>query len=343
MRVILASTLLLAMYSSALAVVTSTTQHSTSSTGLDSQIAVGDLISGKIATELAGDMGWHPAVSDPLDKLPAFTDDVGIRATGLTGLLNDFPGAGNPAKRIQYDFSSATDVGGIQVLTGNNGRDGRVFSTFAVYASTNNGGSFNLLGYFQSDPLGSINNTSTPDASRWGSTLVHVFDDSSATLASGVTNLQFDLYAVDNSQGQYRDPFDGVNPFTNVDDGLARQLLPHSFSRSMCWQFPSRHPFPWLPSCSSELSAAGASVDSGRPSEFLQRISYGAVGDLPTALFFLAEPRHVRGDECRPLRHTTANTATICSTPPGSGTFDATFERTLAPEPAAAYAFRQIT
>jgi hypothetical protein len=35
-----------------------------------------------------------------------------------------------------------------------------------------------------------------------------------------VTNIQFDFYAVDNNGGQYRDPFDGVNPFTSIDDGL---------------------------------------------------------------------------------------------------------------------------
>jgi PEP-CTERM motif len=218
MRVILTSTMLLAMYTPALAAVTSSTQHSTSSTGLDGQIAVGDLISGKIATELPGDMGWHPAVSDPLDKLPAFTDDAGIRGTGLTGLMNDFPGDGNPAKIIRYDFSGPTDIGAIQVLTGNNGRDGRIYSTFAVYTSTDNDATYNLLGYFESDPLGSVNNANTPDDVRWGSTLVKVFDNASATLASGVTNMKFNLYAVDNTQGQYVDPFIGVNPFTGLDD-----------------------------------------------------------------------------------------------------------------------------
>lgn len=224
MKMIFSCVILLAVAASASAAVTSSTQHSTSSTGLNGQIAIGDLLSGKIATELPGDMGWHPAVSDPLDKLPAFTDDAGIRGTGLTGLLNDFPGSGVPAKHIQYDFSNPTDIGGIQVLTGNNGRDGRVYSTFAVYTSSNNGGLFSLLGYFQSDPLGSINNASIPDASRWGSTLVKVSDNASATLASGVTNLRFDLYAVDNSQGQYRDPFDGVNPFTSIDDGMSAAI-----------------------------------------------------------------------------------------------------------------------
>jgi hypothetical protein len=122
------------------------------------------------------------------------------------------------AKLVQYDFPQPTDIGSIQVLTGNNGRDGRVYSTFAAYSST--GGPFSLLGYFESDPLGSINNGSIPDNVRWGSTLVTVFDDASTTLASGVTGLQLHFYAVDNTQGRYQDPFTGVNPFTNIDDGF---------------------------------------------------------------------------------------------------------------------------
>lgn len=223
MRMILAFAAWAVLTASAMAAVTKTTVHSTSSTGLDGSIAVGDAISGLIATELPGDLGWHPANGDPLDRLPALTDDAGIRGTGLTGLLNDFPPAGAPAKRIQYDLAAPTPIAKIQVLTGNNGGDGRIFSTFAVYTSTNNGGSFDLLGYFESDPLGTINNdTSNP---RYRSTLVSVFDDAGAALAAGVTNIKFDLYAVDNTGGQYRDPFDGVNPFTNIDDGLSAAFV----------------------------------------------------------------------------------------------------------------------
>ena len=223
MRVLLALMMAVALSTSATAAVDSSTQHDAATTGLDSQIAVGDAISGLIATELPGDMGFHGAVGDPLDKLPAFTDDAGIRATGLTGLLNDFPGAGNPTKRIQYDLSGPTSIGAIQVLTGNNGGDGRIFSTFTVYTSTNNGGSFNLLGYFESDPLGTINNAGSNPQLR--STLVTVFDDASPYLATGVTNLQFNFYAVDNTGGQYRDPFDGVNPFTGIDDLLTSAFV----------------------------------------------------------------------------------------------------------------------
>lgn len=218
MRELLALTMAAALAATSHAALTSTTQHGATSTSLNSRIAVGDVISGLIATELPGDLGWHPANTDPLDQLPAFTDDAGIRGTGLTGLLND-NSPGVPVKLIQYDLAHPTDVSGIRVLTGNNGNDGRVFSTFTVELSTDNGGSFSPLGYFQSDPSGTIN------SGQWGSTLVTVFDDTNALLGSGVTNLQFNFYSVDNTQGQYRDPFDGVNPFTGADDGLTAAFV----------------------------------------------------------------------------------------------------------------------
>ncbi|RIK70860.1 MAG: hypothetical protein DCC67_20565 [Planctomycetota bacterium] len=201
----------------AVAAPTVTTTHSGSSTGLAGSLVSGDLLSGLIATELPGDKGWHPA--NPAsgnslhpNGLPAFTDDV--NNTGLAGLLNDFPGAGTPAKIIRYDLAAAADIRQIQILSGNDGADGRVFSTTAIRYSADGGGTYAPLGYFHSDPLGTVN------TGTWRSTLVDITDDSGPVLASGVTNLIFEFYAVDNTQGQYRDPFDGVNPFTGVDDGL---------------------------------------------------------------------------------------------------------------------------
>jgi hypothetical protein len=76
------------------------------------------------------------------------------------------------------------------------------------------------LGYFQSDPSGTINNESTEGVIPNAATLVSIFDDAAPLMLTGVTNLQIDLYAVDNTQGQMRDPFEGVNPFTGIDDGL---------------------------------------------------------------------------------------------------------------------------
>ncbi len=207
-----------ALAAGAQAAVVSNTVHGPAGTSLDGMIAVGDLISGLVATELAGDTGWHGATPPEPERLQAFTDDRG-QITGLTGLLNDFPGAGLPTKKLQYNLAGPSNIASIGLLTGNNGKDGRVFSTSVIYYSTNNGGSFNLLGYFQSDPSGTIN------AGTWGSTYVTISDDASATLLSGVTNLQIDLYSVDNTGGQMRDPFDGVNPFNSVDDGLSAAFV----------------------------------------------------------------------------------------------------------------------
>lgn len=218
--------------STAVPAATSTTTHDFSNTGLDGLIAVDDLISGLIATELPGDNGYHPAnpaSSDPLDPngLPAFTDDVGD-FSGVTGLLNDFPSLGSPTKLLQYDLPAPVAISSIQILTGNNNNDGRVFSTSEVKYSVDGGQNFLDLGYFQSDPSGSINNDGTPGGfpGPFGSTLVEIVsDDNSTSLATAVTNLQFHLYSVDNTLGEMRDPFDGVNPFTGVDDGLTAAFV----------------------------------------------------------------------------------------------------------------------
>lgn len=219
MRTLLALGLVSLLAAPASAAVTSSTLHGPEATSLNGLIAVGDAISGLIGTELPGDTGWHPANANPADQLPAFTDDAGILGSGLTGLMNDFPAAGAPAKIVQYDLAAATDVRAIQILTGTNGKDGRAFSTTAIRYSTDNGSSFHHLGYFESDPLGTVN------AGQWGSTLVQIYDDGGAPLVAGATNFIFSLYAVDNTGGQYRDPFDGVNPFTGVDDGLTAAFV----------------------------------------------------------------------------------------------------------------------
>ena len=197
---------------------TTITTHGPDNTSLDSQISSTDLISGQIATELAGDSGWHPANTNPADRLPAFTDGTGDLGSGLTGLLNDFPGSGLPTKLIQYDFMAPVDIASIQILSGNTGKDGRVFSTTVVNYSTD-GSNFNMLGYFQSDPSGTLN------FGQLGSTLVEIYDDSSATLMTGIQSLQCNFYSVDNTGGQMRDPFDGVNPFTGVDDTLSAAFV----------------------------------------------------------------------------------------------------------------------
>lgn len=181
--------------------------------------------------------GWHPANNqDPLDQLPALTDGTGVRQTGLTGLLNDnLPGgepiSGAPVKIVEYVMAEPTDIGRINILTGNrNNADGRIFLATSILYSTDGGNVFQSLGYFESDPSGVFNNEVAPEAPfdpPQKSTYTSIFDDTSTTLLSGVTNLELSFYSVSifggagsDVSGIRADPFDGVNPFTNVDDGL---------------------------------------------------------------------------------------------------------------------------
>ncbi len=208
--------------------ITTKVQQASTAEFFDGQIATNDVIAGQIGTELPGDNGWHPANTDPLDQLPALTDGTGIRSTNLTGLLNDFPTAGQPTKLVQYDFD-ATDIDEINILTGNQGADGRVFSTARVLFSTDNGLTFEELGYFESNPPGGATRNglgfgSTPqglllqDGVR--STLLSIARQDDSALIEGATNLQIELFSTSNTGGVYADPFDGVNPFTGVDDGV---------------------------------------------------------------------------------------------------------------------------
>ena len=208
------------------ATVTTIATRGAGAADLDVLIVADDALSGLIATELPGDNGWHPAnpaSGNPANPngLPAFTDDDGF-LSGLTGLLNDFPTVGSPTKLLQYDLAAPTNIEKIGILSGNlNNADGRIFSTTVIRYSINGGADFSLLGYFESAPLGSINNeTGVPGSTEDHALHLEIFDDASTVMLTGVTNLQFDFYAVDNTQGQYRDPFDGVNPFTEIDDGM---------------------------------------------------------------------------------------------------------------------------
>ncbi|QDU71433.1 PEP-CTERM sorting domain-containing protein [Mucisphaera calidilacus] len=230
----------------ALAVPMATTSHDTSAFAFDAQLATDDLIAGKIGTELSdiegldgttwSDNGWHPVNlastfgSEWSSGLPAFTDGTnGVGSDPFYGLLNDYPGGeeattGVPTKLVQFDLDEPSIINQINILTGNNNNaDGRVFSTTMIFYSTDDGASFEQLGYFESDPLGTLNNATGDNG--WKSTFVEITDSEQGPLASGVTNLRFDFYAVDNTQGQYRDPFEGENPYTGIDDELNRAVV----------------------------------------------------------------------------------------------------------------------
>jgi hypothetical protein len=219
---------LLVVAASASAAVTYTTTHSPIKSGnpggLDDFISATDCINGQIGTELPPFNGWHPANTDPADHLPAFTDGIGMRATGLTGLLNDFPGPGNPAKTVDYDLTGTLcQSEGVELINihSSNNIDGRIYSTTVIEYSMDGGASYNFLGYFQSDPSGTINQAGNPASIDQKATMVSVFDDmGGAVIPPGVTNIMFQLFSVSNTQGRMDDPFTGVNPYTSVDDGL---------------------------------------------------------------------------------------------------------------------------
>ncbi|MCC7476685.1 MAG: hypothetical protein IT425_14950 [Pirellulales bacterium] len=200
-----------------------TTQHAATDAGLGYAYSNSDLIQGKIPTVLPGDLGWHPAnpaATNPNDPngLPAFTDGVGDIGSGVTGLLNDYPTAGAPAKLIRYDLGAPHDIDEIRIFTGNLGNDGRIYSTTAVWTSTD-GVVFDFLGYFQSDISGSTNNAGTPGGPQ-GATLVRIVREDGSPLAEDATHIRFHLFAVSDLGGIMMDPFDGVNPFTGNNDGF---------------------------------------------------------------------------------------------------------------------------
>ena len=201
--------------------------------------ATNDLLNGLIATELAGDLGWHPAnpaaTNGSLDPngLPEFTDGASPFG-GLSGLLNDFPTVGEPVKRLQYDLASAADITQINIVSGNFGKDGRVFHTYTVEFSSDNGANWTTPIYVQSHDSGTIN------AGTWEAVRSELTNPS-GILASAVTNLRFDFYPVDNGGGQMRDPWGDIpdngitesdlNPFTGTMDGLT-----WAFQSPLIWE-----------------------------------------------------------------------------------------------------------
>lgn len=208
--------------------IVASTEHAMDDSGLSVGYSSTDLLDGLIPTELAGDNGWHPAnpaSTDPNNPngLAAFTDGAGDLGSGVTGLLNDFPAEGAPTKTIVYDLMAPHDIDEIRLHTGNAGKDGRIFSSTAIYTSTD-GENFELLGYFQSDPSGTENSASTPGGPD-GATVVTISSDDLQPMVTSVEYMRFDFYAAADVNGLVRDPFDGVNPFTGIDDGLTEAYV----------------------------------------------------------------------------------------------------------------------
>lgn len=204
------------------AAVIGTTSHTGVGTNYDTEIAAGagDLLSGLVGSD--DGLGWHGANPDHPGALASLTNDLG--ANGLFALANDFfPGSGNPSKTINYDLGGSFDIEQINIYSA--WGDARVASTTVVSFSANGGANFFQLGYFQSDPSG----TSFLPVNTVTGTLVEITDDGGALLGSGVTDITFDFYA-SGVGNDAMDPFDGLNPFTGLDDGFAAAVTSTSFS-----------------------------------------------------------------------------------------------------------------
>lgn len=231
--------LAVALAASANAAIVSTTIHDHGALGVhgapQSSIVSGDLLEmpGVIGTDSASPTTWHGAAAGRFSQL---TD--GLPPTnGLDGLLNDFQGptigvGANQLDYFTYSFPSPQEVGRINIIGGNFGGDARIFLTFLAEYSTDNGANWQGIGgpggtgYYQSDPTPSINvlgnpvNISGDPNNPYEETMVSIFDDASATLISAVTDVRFLFFNVGNTQGQYQDPYDGLNPFNGLNDNL---------------------------------------------------------------------------------------------------------------------------
>lgn len=229
-----------------LSAVTSSSQHGPNHDTFVPLISSSDLIQGRQTADIdvyenpmdsLGNPvlpGWHPQNTDPADQLAAFTDGLGLRASGLSGLLNDAnvdDPNGYAAKVVQYPFTTPVDIGKINLFTGNRfNADSRIFASAYIEYSTDFGFTFQPLGYFRSDASGTINDESNPNSTfnpAQKSTLLSIFDSASPTMISGVTDLVINLYAVGSDidqvspdRGIHGDHFDGVNPLNGVDDGI---------------------------------------------------------------------------------------------------------------------------
>lgn len=179
------------------------------------QVSNTDLINGNLGVE-GPDNGWHPAIAgDPNLQRPILTN--GVYDTNLGGLLNDFPAPGTPTKVMTYALGGAFNLSSVSVFSSNPfGFDGRIFHTYTVETS-HDGTNYGFLAYVQSANSGAINGA--PGFPRDEMTATRVAK-ANGFLAMGVTHVRIRMFAVDNTQGQNRDPFNGVNPFTGIDDGL---------------------------------------------------------------------------------------------------------------------------
>jgi hypothetical protein len=226
----------------ALAAPTTEFELATTLNGLSRQIANNDLINGNAGSNEGfdnfGEVDDHqacliaatdpclsvPGICQPSEgfdpccgaTLPNLTD--GAAGMVLNAVLRDYARA---ALIVRYNLPAPTNIGSIVVYAANEDPNapgnGRIFQTYSVEISTNNGGSFTQLG-----PLVTTGTFGANNAANNRASFTRLFDNNSQTLASGVTNLRFIFYCVSNTQGFYLDPWQGVTS----EDGIYQSECP---------------------------------------------------------------------------------------------------------------------
>ena len=180
-----------------------------------------DPLNGNVATRISG--GFHPANSNPADQEPAFTD--GASLGGLTGLLADFPGQNIPAWSGFWvlDGGNVVNLRELRVFSGNNGKDGRVFHHYDIYVTDDPVPSATSPWRLTKEqvtpvPFGTGNLSGAIEAS-----LTQVTNPSGGDLATSVTGLRLDLYAVSRNDNLFHDDWDACQGDDRDGAGAAFQ------------------------------------------------------------------------------------------------------------------------
>lgn len=157
-----------------------------------------DGIAGNVATRLSGD--FHSAVSNNADREPAFTDGAG--QNGLAGLLRDYPGNNTAAWSGFWNLSSgsAVDLNDLRVFSGNG--DGRAFHHYDVYTTTDSTPDENSAWTLLAEEIAPAN---FGTAIGSNSAALTRLTGNGGAMATGITAIRIDLYAVHNMDNVLRD------------------------------------------------------------------------------------------------------------------------------------------
>ncbi|MBK9121389.1 MAG: hypothetical protein IPM18_17560 [Phycisphaerales bacterium] len=140
--------------------------------------------------------GGHPGV---------FVD--GLANGPLDGILRDFARA---SLVVRFGFTTPTNIGYLRVLGGNFlNLDGRVFQHYDVWASTDGLGDLGtytlVAASVRTGEFGQLFNTGL-----WAGSLTELHNFDSKYLVQGCTDLRIVFYCVSNTQGAFRDPWNGA-------------------------------------------------------------------------------------------------------------------------------------